>query len=451
MIKCDFCGVESDLEQAFRKIPRSFSHKFRWICPDCWLKRAQKTFKRFSIYWLIYGVLGVVLAFVPKVQFVGFFFLNLLLLDVCLLLLILPHELGHALAAKLVGFRVFNVFVGVGKTFYKTRLLGFRLEIKRTPSGGATIAAPTNSKAVRSKYFLYVFAGPFVSVVIGWIVYVFMPHPMWPHVEFQIGYLMGLYPVLFLGAKLMPLQILFLANVFILLRNLWPRQAKTVYGPIPSDGLALLKTPFMKQERIKQLLAANLIQEAFEAFYDRKYTEAEKWARTGLNSFGVNAQLTNLLGVILLQQGRIPEGREIFVAQVYPPAADPAIYGFALNNLAYANIISEQEELLPEADNCSRLAMEKFPWHPAFKATRGAVLVRLGQLEPGMELLNEAMAKQEDDYSKGINACFLSIAERKRGNPQRADDYLKAARTFDPDCILIQKAAAAKTDAPTNP
>src|SRR4051794_26990160 len=135
MTKCHYCGTASDLEQAFQKVPRSFSRKFRLVCPECLQKRRAKSFRRLLWFWLGYTIVGVALAFVPKWHMVGYYLLNCLLVDLFLLLVILPHELGHAIAGKLVGFRVFRIVVGAGRTFHERRMLGFKLELKTIPIG----------------------------------------------------------------------------------------------------------------------------------------------------------------------------------------------------------------------------------------------------------------------------------------------------------------------------
>src|SRR6266403_954468 len=120
MTRCHYCGFESESEKAFRKIRRSFSRKIRWVCHDCWLKRQAKAFTRLLWYWLVVLLSGIALVFVSKFSRAGYFLLNCLMLELFPLLLILPHELGHAVVGRAVGFRIFHVIVGLGKSFYKS-------------------------------------------------------------------------------------------------------------------------------------------------------------------------------------------------------------------------------------------------------------------------------------------------------------------------------------------
>jgi Tfp pilus assembly protein PilF len=446
MTKCHYCGTESEIEQAFRKVRPSFRRKFRSVCLQCLQKRRIKNFNWLLCYWLTTTLVSVVFLFFPSLKGMGYFFLNCLLLDLFLLLTILPHEFGHALTAKLVGFRVFMVVVGFGKTFYKKRLLGFNLELKSVPLGGVTILTPKSEKNFKLKYALSVIAGPLVSVIIGWIVLLVMPRPIWPHGEVPgIGDLKGnifIFITPFVGQGLLPLQIILVANIWILLVNLWPRHINSMVGKIPSDGLLLLKMPFMKREKIVQLLAANYVYETSEAYQLKKYPEAQKWCEEGLVKYPENQLLVNWLGIIFLQRGSFQEARSLFYKQVQLRMADPVQNALALNNLAYSNIKLGDPQLLSEADICSSQAMEKLPWMPAVKGTRGAVLVELGQIQEGIILLRESMQDAESNAHKAENACLIALAEKKRGNREECQRYLDMARTFDPDFPFLKRFAA---------
>ncbi|HZQ46842.1 MAG TPA: site-2 protease family protein [Verrucomicrobiae bacterium] len=405
---------------------------------QCWQNRRDKRFKYLLGYWLASALVAVGFLFFPSTKGVGYLFLNLLLLDLSLLLTVLPHEFGHALAGKLVGFRVFAVIAGSGRIFYKRRLLGFDMELKFVPFGVVTILTPKSDRNFKLNYAFCIFAGPLVNLLVVLIMFLAMPRPIWSHGDF--GQFHGNPFLIFLGQKLMPLQMILAANIWVLASNLWPRHINSsIAGRIPNDGLSLLKIAFMKPERINRLLTMTYVYEASEAFQEKRYKEARKWCEEGLAKYPENQLLVNQLGITFLQQELFQEARRLFYKQVQLNMSDPVQNALALNNLAYTDIMLGNKELLSEADACSRQAVEKLPWMAAIKGTRGNVLIELGQIEQGIVLLRESMRDGESASSKAENACHIASAEQKRGNMEEFQRYLEMARSLDPDCLLLKR------------
>ncbi|MCB9396746.1 MAG: site-2 protease family protein [Acidobacteria bacterium] len=149
-------------------------------------------------------------------------------------LLIWPHELGHALAAKYCGLPNVRILIGVGKPIFSFRWLGFDWLIGSIPFGGLTLTDNSGALATRRNLFWFVAAGPAVNLLIG------------------IGLWAGLGGI--------PLQkdlasLFFWANVMVLGFNLFPFQIETIMGKMPTDGMYLLfllfrwNRPFRFQEQ----------------------------------------------------------------------------------------------------------------------------------------------------------------------------------------------------------
>ncbi|MGA1840988.1 MAG: tetratricopeptide repeat protein [bacterium] len=118
--------------------------------------------------------------------------------------------------------------------------------------------------------------------------------------------------------------------------------------------------------------------------------------------------------------------------------------GMSFNNAERHNDeildLFDRQGLLEEADKFSAQAYQSFPWVPAFKGTRGIVLVELGELDKGIVLLKQAMKENEETRSKAIDAAYLAIAEGRKGNFECAKQYLDIAIQFDATCSLIERA-----------
>ncbi|HKF55721.1 MAG TPA: site-2 protease family protein [Blastocatellia bacterium] len=66
---------------------------------------------------------------------------NILLGPVWLVFLIVFHESSHAIAGKILGFRVFWISIGYGRPLVDARLLGIRLKLNIIPFNGETALA----------------------------------------------------------------------------------------------------------------------------------------------------------------------------------------------------------------------------------------------------------------------------------------------------------------------
>src|SRR5258708_1124860 len=101
--KCDRCGVTTDTPEIFKRRRRFFRRRVGSLCPLCWRKSKLFTLKATLWFSLIEGLLGLILVIWEPRLHGGWMLLNLLLFQLFLILAILPHELGHAFAARLVG------------------------------------------------------------------------------------------------------------------------------------------------------------------------------------------------------------------------------------------------------------------------------------------------------------------------------------------------------------
>lgn len=126
-LQCDNCGIESHLETAFHR-ERLFRGKERILCPPCWSKQQTSLSKRSVCAIILFGFVWLFMA-IPALEVKIYFYLLLTLFFP--LLVILPHELGHALSAKMLGLRVYMVLIGdFGKAIYKRQIGRCSFEIR---------------------------------------------------------------------------------------------------------------------------------------------------------------------------------------------------------------------------------------------------------------------------------------------------------------------------------
>src|SRR5262249_25008114 len=141
------------------------------------------------------------------------------------------HELGHAIAARFLRFRIFGISLGMGRTLHQWRFGKFRFEINsHLFMGGLTWLGSKSQNFYRTRFFLMILAGPAVNLLMLALLYAYaMKRPL------------GL---LIPGTNLAPLVVLFITNALMLFSSLFPCRINVTSGsarlPILTDGLSLL-------------------------------------------------------------------------------------------------------------------------------------------------------------------------------------------------------------------
>lgn len=134
----------------------------------------------------------------------------------------LVHELGHALAGRLVGLKAVRVVVGSGPVAWRVRLAGLPLEIGRgLLLGGGATHHERPARPSRARTAVMLLGGPAANLALAAVaagVAARTPHP-------------GLAAA---GLGLIASQFAFAVDA------LWPRPARLGERALASDGQALL-------------------------------------------------------------------------------------------------------------------------------------------------------------------------------------------------------------------
>jgi tetratricopeptide (TPR) repeat protein len=427
-IKCDKCGAASEVEQAFYRQRRSFSTKIRTLCPSCSMKQRHRAFSRTLWEYLVIGLAGMGLVLLDRRSGLGWFLINLFVLELFLVLAAIPHELGHGLAGRWMGMRVYDLIIGAGRTIFEKRFLGFRWQFKVLPFGGLAVGAHRTRDRLRLRQFVFVLAGPAVNFALAAAALPWSSaHDPLTLFHWRNG--------------LNPANHLLLANLICVIYSLWPHHVRTTLGALPSDGLLLWQTIRMKGAEADVFLPAFFALEGIEHRRLKDYAAAQIWFENGLREFPQNLALLTLAGINLIDLKRFEEARSRCLQSLDLPGLDAGARFLTLNNVAYVDALIGGDQLLAEADEYSKQALENLPWLPPVIGTRGTVLVALGQIEAGLELLRRSMEASDDPHGKALNACHIAMAERKRGDTEASRRYFETARVLDPDCVLLEEAA----------
>ncbi len=423
---CNRCGATTDVPETFYKERKSFRDLIRTLCPACWQKHKSSVYAWLLVQRLATGLLGILSLHLLPDKRIGWFLLNLFIFDIALMLSILPHELGHAFIAKRIGWRVFRIHIGFGKPVFRTTLFGFETEFDALPLGGVVWVAPRSLGHYRARLFAFALAGPMANVILMVVLLAAMG-----------GNLTGLGSVV---QRLAPLEMFFIANLVIAITNLVPRQIDTTFGKRSSDGKQLLEALKADPARAEQNHAAGFTMESAFCQEKKQFDEAGAWLEKGLALYPDNLPLLTMKGLNLLHQQKLDGAREAFLLVLRHADKDRLYRSLMLNNIAYTDALIGGPEFLAEADRYSVEAMTNLSWMPSIKGTRGTVLSELGKFDEAMPLLREAIQTHDIPNNKAQNACWLAIAETRRGNLTTGRKYLDEARKFDSTCFLIERA-----------
>jgi len=156
---------------------------------------------------------------------IGHIFINIFLIALITLPSIIIHEFAHAIVGKLCRLIVIQIWIGWGKSFLQTNILGFHVEFKAIPVGGFTFfTRDYNKRLPRFKYFLAILAGPLSNAII------------------LVAILKFFSPIVFDISKSIQWPIIIIvAQILILFENLLPYEFQTPFGLAYTDGLSLFQ------------------------------------------------------------------------------------------------------------------------------------------------------------------------------------------------------------------
>src|ERR1043166_6452378 len=170
--RCDICGISALEDQEFAQERLPFRRARRY-CPACHNRFYLRVYAVVAIVPFVFAVLGIwEIRQGHKSLFdsIGIWYALLFLIQ---WLMILPHELGHAIVARLFGYAQIRILVGAGTPLLSFRFLGFSWLINLIPFGGLTLFK-LDDKPSRWKYFTVIAAGPVVNIAAGVAAWLFV-------------------------------------------------------------------------------------------------------------------------------------------------------------------------------------------------------------------------------------------------------------------------------------
>lgn len=436
-MRCDQCGLESGWEQLFTKAPGVFGRAPRAFCPDC--ARDDRAAYRFLAWSTALAAAGgpLLLWLAPSTQF-GAWGINLAVLQLLLPACTLLHELGHVLAGRATGFRTFQLEIGHGREAFTARAWGFRWVFRAVPSGGRVLCATRNPDWLRSRWTLLILGGPAMNALLLGLGWMFLDGGSGPGAA-----LAGL------GSAFAIAPLLCIVNALLLVYSLWPfppAHASSRSEPAGSTSENDLRLIWRLWRQPKQAFTPPAVAYAwYEATELRNVGAPDRAlaclrAAESLSPAPGDFSLDSLAALAELDLNRPHEARRRFVRLLGRWGRHPATRHALLNNIAWASLMTRDPSLLAEANACSQAAWSSDPGNVHYQGTRGSVLIELGDIEEGATLVAQAMKRQADPHGLAANACYLGLAEARRGQSDASRQMFAFARRLHPACPLLDRA-----------
>jgi hypothetical protein len=406
---CSICGASSELEWGHTTV-RSVTGRATSQCATCWKRRRER--RELAIVAVPFGLL-VALALLGGEWRTA---LPTIRIYPVLVIVLWAHELGHALVGAALGLRVIEVVLGSGPRLARAHVRGTDADVRLLPFGGHTVMVPLTPG--RARLAVGVLAGPLANLTV-----VLVTLFVWPRT----------------GGWVAPLVI---ANLLVLLGNLWPMKVATPLGPVHSDGLALVTLLRSPAEELAEMQVLRYAAETKAALERQDPAAAIHHAKQGLAAHPDHEVLRHLLTVALIRNGRFDTARAHLQTLLASGRPEPHQRAMDLNNLAWANLMSGDAALLDEALDASEEAERKLAWHPAVTNTRGYALILDGKVEDGLARARRAYDAHTDRTDRATTACVLAIGAARLGNVDGGHAMVANARRLDAGCDLLRRADA---------
>ncbi len=440
--RCDSCGRPAPEGASFRRVRRGFR------CPACFARRRQHLWER--AVWLVFLALTavvLVLAARPAWRLAALVPLGAWLFLAMLPVTLLAHEAGHALAAWLLGLRVFSFTLGHGRMLASVRLLGVRWQLRALLNAGTTEVAHPSRRFYRLRHFLVVLAGPLanaalLAAALWW----------WPPTTLYRRATFGVVAGGHFAAALFAW-----ANFLLVVGNLLPLRRRQGGATLKSDGWVLLTTPFSRRATVEASHALYFARRGDECLWLGFYAEALAWYERGLALYP--DKIINTCGVALarlaLQQfDEARQGLEGLLERqdLTAPsraALSDAVATVLLTQVARGRIEEESPDQLAErvaeGERWSVQALNggaglSLPMQWSLMATYGALQVERGLLEEGERILR--LAADETEYPRARSWClgYLAVVAARQGRQAEAHAALETARRLTPEHIAVERA-----------
>jgi hypothetical protein len=324
------------------------------------------------------------------------------------------HEAGHALAAKLLDWQVREIVIGFGHELWRWQLGETRIVVKLAPVEGYVLPVPRSAQKMRLKSMLVYAAGPGAELLLLATLLLVLGK------DYVFGDASSLEQV---AAQSLAIAILLGAGF-----NLIPF---TTAGGV-SDGLGIISSPFMSDETIQMRLLSVELRDVARLLAAGDSAGALNSLQRMRTQLPENPVLEDLYAKALAADGRLEEARE-YVRQQLADAAGDAAREFAwLKRQARIELVTEEPAWLV-FDLAVQKAAALVPASLDVRALRAAAMVLRGQAAEGGEELANVWRSNNGELDDAELLAYLTIAAKRVGSPNAVARFRTAFEQVNSD------------------
>jgi len=321
--------------------------------------------------------------------------------------MLVVHEFGHALTARLVGWRVREIVIGFGRDLWRLQIGETRIRIKLVPVEGYVLPAPRETGYLRFKCMLVYAGGPGAELLLLGILLLIFGDDVFLNKSDDI--------------HVIALQSLALVILFGAGFNLLPFRAE---GAV-SDGLGIISSPFMSDESIELRLLTFELHEIHELLARGETGMAVESIKAQAEKFPANDSLQWMLASALSADRQDDLARNLTRKKLFDTRLTDGQRCAWLHLQAKVELDAEKPSYLV-LDLALQKALAIAPDSPGLMATKGASLVLRGQCEQGGNLLARAWRRSQGTSDDARMLAYLTIAALRCGDPSASEHFKQA-------------------------
>jgi peptidase M50-like protein len=305
--------------------------------------------------------------------------------------LLVLHELGHAVAAHLVGWKVTEIVIGFGRELRRFRIGATRVRLRALPVEGYVQFSPNSTQRARLKHAFVYLAGPLTELLVLAIVA--------PLLGFEL-------PGPSEGVGRVALESLAVAAALGALCTLFPYRS---LGN-PSDGLAIIASAFASREGFRERLAWPFISEARRLLVREQLALAEQTVLGGLAQHPDEPRLLGLLAVCQASNGDAERAYATLEGLGPPDERPAAIRADLIADAAWSVLFAKDATSLPDAQRAAERAVELCPEDPHYEILLGRIHLERSHPEEAYASLMNAYKRTRDVDQEAQCVAYLALA-----------------------------------------
>jgi hypothetical protein len=292
--RCTYCKMSSHHVDKFKTVYRLLCTEH--LCPRCIEELAIRRARQQFFIWLAAFLGALALAMYAKTDQGFWIVASLLLLYLLLHLALIPHEIGHALAAWLMGFELTQIQIGSGRPLWAVIVAGVEISYGSVPFGGSTKFGAPGARWFRARMIVVSIAGPAANLACFWTtIRLVNDYQSQPHI------LPNLYVI----------PVWLLANLLVVVANLTPKMDRSTARL--TDGLMVWRMLWkpIPEEMLRNLPIVAPLNKSFRFLRKSIYESAERSARRAYELGPERPETRLALGMALCYGGNGVEGEPL--------------------------------------------------------------------------------------------------------------------------------------------